>query len=392
MADALAEVRESFRGLPERAEREVHRRAVMGQEALVPERERIDVELDEIVDGHRVAGRLRHLETAREQMLPVHPVAHRRVPEGGLGLRDLVLVMRKNVVDPAGVQVEALAEVARAHRRTLDVPSRETRSPRRFPDERPIGLSPLPKREVGLVALARIELRANTVFEGRADVPRELAVAREAPHREVHGALDFVREAARDQRADDRDHFRHVIGRARKVRRPKDAQASLVHVEGGLVGLGDLFRRLAGRERRRDHLVLAALHGLLAHVADVGDVLYGGDPVPEELERPPQPVREQIRAQVSKMDGAVHRGSARVHAHLAGALRRERDDPALERVIDPKLHRSSPLKRVRRLSGERVTSSRRVALSTGRRARRASPRSDPRRARAHGYRPPTGWR
>ena len=111
-------------------------------------------------------------------------------------------------------------------------------------------------------------------------------------------------------------------------------------METDLVELGDLLGGLPLGESRRDDLVLASIDRVLAHVADVGDVLYGGDPVPEELERPPQPVREQIRAQVSKMDGAVHRGSARVHAHLAGALRRERDDPALERVIDPKLHRS----------------------------------------------------
>src|SRR5207253_11346778 len=151
--------------------RGVRRHASPGRVLGVPAGRPIDTRLDPTGAGHRVAGRLTHLETAREQMPPVHPVAHRRVPEGGLGLRDLVLVVRKNVVDTAGVQVEALAEVARAHRRTLDVPSRETRSPRRFPDERPIGLSALPKREVGLVALARIELRANTVYEVRADVP-----------------------------------------------------------------------------------------------------------------------------------------------------------------------------------------------------------------------------
>ena len=126
MADALTKVIERFGGLSQRAEREVHARAVVRQQALVPEGERIDLELDQLVDRHGVARRLRHLHAVGEQMLPVH----RCVAVRSFGLRDLVLVVREDVVDTAGVQVEALAEVLRAHRRTLDMPARKPATPR----------------------------------------------------------------------------------------------------------------------------------------------------------------------------------------------------------------------------------------------------------------------
>ena len=129
MADALTKVIERFGRLSQRAEREVHARAVVRQQALVPEGERIDLELDQLVDRHRVARRLRHLHAVGEQMLPVHPVTDRCVAVRAFGLRDLVLVVREDVVDTAGVQVEALAEVLRAHRRTLDMPARKPWTP-----------------------------------------------------------------------------------------------------------------------------------------------------------------------------------------------------------------------------------------------------------------------
>ena len=130
MADALTEVIERFGRLSQRAEREVHARAVVREQALVPEGERIDLELDQLVDRHGVARRLRHLHAVGEQMLPVHPVTDRRVAIRAFGLRDLILVVREDVVDTAGVQVEALAEVLRAHRRTLDMPARKPATPR----------------------------------------------------------------------------------------------------------------------------------------------------------------------------------------------------------------------------------------------------------------------
>jgi hypothetical protein len=95
-------------------------------------------------------------------------------------------------------------------------------------------------------------------------------------------------------------------------------------VETGLVELRDLLGGLALGEGRGDDLVLASLDRLLPHVPDVGDVLDRDHGVAEVLERPAQPVREQVGAQVPDVRGPVDRGPAGVHAHLARPFRGER--------------------------------------------------------------------
>src|SRR5713101_6473789 len=189
--------------LAQRAEREVHPGPVVREEALVAEGQRIDAERDHLVHRDGVLRGLRHLHAVREQMLPMYPVADDRVAERALGLRDLVLVVREDVVDAARVDVEAVAEVLRAHRGTLDVPARETRSPRRVPDERAAGLALLPEREVRGLALMWIDLDAHATLQCLADVARELPVSGEELHRVVDRSLDLVREAVAHEPLDD---------------------------------------------------------------------------------------------------------------------------------------------------------------------------------------------
>ena len=113
---ALAEVIERFGRLPERPVRKLHAGAVVREQAEVAESERIHVELHQIVDRHGVARRLGHLHAVGEEMLPMYPVPDRRVAVRALGLRDLVLVVRKDIVDATRMKIEAFAEVLGAHR------------------------------------------------------------------------------------------------------------------------------------------------------------------------------------------------------------------------------------------------------------------------------------
>ena len=94
---------------------------------------------------------LRHLLAFDLQEAVVHPV---RSPspacaEGAARLRDLVLVVRKDEVDAAAVDVEGLAEMLPAHRRALDVPAGPAR--RRDPD----GRRPAPARPASTASTAR---------------------------------------------------------------------------------------------------------------------------------------------------------------------------------------------------------------------------------------------
>ena len=99
-----------------------------------------------------VAQRLAHLLAAHGDPAVVQPEPGERVARG-LGLGDLVLVVREDQIHAAGVDVELGAEVRLAHRDALGVPAGAARAPRRRP-RRLAGLRALPQREVALVALA----------------------------------------------------------------------------------------------------------------------------------------------------------------------------------------------------------------------------------------------
>src|SRR5216117_4131823 len=166
--------------------------------------------------------------------------------ERALGLRDLVLVVREDVVDATGVHVEALAEVARAHRRTLDVPAGIAVAPRCLPYECCASLfGALPEREVRRIELCGIDLSAHALLQRLLHIAREAAVSGESLHRVVHGPVDVVGEAAREEPLDERDHLWHVLGRARIHRGRQDVQRALVLAESLLVRRRDLHGCLA---------------------------------------------------------------------------------------------------------------------------------------------------
>src|SRR5689334_6893935 len=74
------------------------------------------------------------------------------MPGRTFALRNLVLVVREDVIHGPRVDVEMLAEVFHAHRRTLDVPARSPLPPSRRPG-RLARLRRLPEREVADVLL-----------------------------------------------------------------------------------------------------------------------------------------------------------------------------------------------------------------------------------------------
>ena len=108
---------------------EIQRRAVMRAQQQQP---------------HRLAGRprqrvaqrgevpqaLRHLLAVHQQHAVMHPVAGELAAgERAAALRRLVLVMRKDQVGAAAMDVERLAEIPPRHRAAFDVPARAARGP-----------------------------------------------------------------------------------------------------------------------------------------------------------------------------------------------------------------------------------------------------------------------
>ena len=79
----------------------------------------------QLPNGEEVAKALAHLLPLHLQEAVVHPIVrHHRRMERAARLRDLVLVMGKDKVDTAAMDVEGLAQMLPRHRRALDVPAR----------------------------------------------------------------------------------------------------------------------------------------------------------------------------------------------------------------------------------------------------------------------------
>ena len=115
----------------------------------------------------------------------------KRLAAGAFALRDLVLVVRELQVHAAAVDVEVLAEQRAAHRRALDVPAGPAAAVGAVPlgVVRLVGLGRLPQHEVERVVLAVEHGHALAGAQLVERLARQLAVAGELAHREVHVAV-----------------------------------------------------------------------------------------------------------------------------------------------------------------------------------------------------------
>src|SRR5579862_3815371 len=75
-----------------------------------------------------VAGALGHLLSLNQEEAGVHPETREEFSGLGFRLRDFVLVMRKDQVFAAGMDVEGFAQILHRHGGALDVPARTARS------------------------------------------------------------------------------------------------------------------------------------------------------------------------------------------------------------------------------------------------------------------------
>src|SRR5207244_2452852 len=155
-----------------------------------------------------VAEALRHLGAPHVEEFGVKPAAHERLAGRRLRLRDLVLVMRKDEVYAAGVEVEGLdAEPAhrlKRHRRAFEMPPRAAAAEGSVPGG-PHSLVPLvgllPEGEVARIVLGILVARhAGTHLDLPPVESRQPPVRWKAIDREVHRAvLPTVRDALVEQ-------------------------------------------------------------------------------------------------------------------------------------------------------------------------------------------------
>src|SRR5665213_3646966 len=93
-----------------------------------------------------------------------------------LALGDFILVMREDIVDPTGVQVEGRAKVRECHGAALNMPSGKSAAPGAIPGHFAAGLRRLPEREVlgmplvGIVGASRGRQRLGELVTGQGAV------------------------------------------------------------------------------------------------------------------------------------------------------------------------------------------------------------------------------
>ena len=197
--------------------------------------------LQQFMDSDEVAQALAHLLAFDLKEAIVQRIAcHRIRPVGATRLGDLVLVVREDEVEAAGMDVEDLAQIALAHGGALDVPPGPAAAPRRVPAGLVLGGS-LPQHEVGGVALVGLDLDASA-----GEVVLELAAGERAivGHRadvEQHFAdfVGLVGVPVGDELADDGLHLRDIVGGARLHRRQQAAERRGVLLVLRRGGLGD---------------------------------------------------------------------------------------------------------------------------------------------------------
>ena len=148
--------------------------AIVHGNQQIAQRRRAVALVEDVAHGEHVAERLRHLLVVEVQELDVHPEA-RELPAGrAFGLRDFVLVMRKDQIDAAAMNVDRRRpEQPQRHRRALDVPARPAGAAPVVP-RRLAGLGRLPQHEVARVLLrvgVRVEPRARPACPRDRDAP-----------------------------------------------------------------------------------------------------------------------------------------------------------------------------------------------------------------------------
>src|SRR5262245_61794262 len=111
----------------------------------------------------------------------MHPVSGERDSSERLGLNELVLVMRKDEIEPTAVDVEMFPQVLHAHGRAFDMPAGPTRTPGALPQGL-AGLRALPERKVSGVSLQRRGLDARSREQLLGVAMAQLAVLGSASH------------------------------------------------------------------------------------------------------------------------------------------------------------------------------------------------------------------
>src|SRR5215472_6650039 len=125
----------------------------------------------------------------------MQPHANERPSGSRFALRDFVFVMRKGEVDPAGMNIEGIAEILHRHGGALDVPAWTAGADARFPEVF-AGFGCFPESEIARIFLViLIDVHARAGLNAAQIDFRKFAILREFGNAEVNGAVTIIGKA-----------------------------------------------------------------------------------------------------------------------------------------------------------------------------------------------------
>ena len=269
-------------------------------------------------------------------MLNVEPVTAPFVAKVGFALRDLVGVVREDIVYAATVNIKVFTEVFHGDAGAFDVPAGITDAPRAVPFERLIlelGLGK-PEHEIALVALVGVffDIIAHTDHQTVFIMSGQRVIVFDLRRIKVDVGTGFVGVALLDQDFDDPDELIDDRGRGNDDLRLFDVELSAVLEERIGVKLRDLHDGFMLTLRALEHLILAGIR-VTCQMADVRDVHGAAHIVAYVAQELFKHVLADIAAQVADMSKVVDGRAAGIHIDAVAVDRHELIDRFGLRVI-----------------------------------------------------------
>ncbi len=287
------------------------------------------VSLENVANGEEVAEGLAHLLMIDIDKAVVQPVLDKGFAGRPFALGDFIFMMGEDQVFTAAVDVESLAEVLYAHRRTFDVPAGTPRAPGGFPG-RLSGFGAFPQGKVHGMAFefSRRNTGAGAHFIHIA--LGEFQVVREALDRVIDIAAAGVGAAASDQTLHQGDDLADMLGRLRLDRRFQQAEGRHIFVKGA--------DKLFGEEGAVDAAFVGAIDDFVVDVgvvADIGDVISG------KLQIAVDDVKDDVGAGMTDMAVVINSNAADVHADVSRPQRHKLFFAATQGIIKTQRHENS---------------------------------------------------
>ena len=257
----------------------------------------------------------------------MNPVRGKGLSSETLALGYLILVMWKNQVIAATVDVNHFAEMVQTHDGALDVPAGPPRTPWAVP-ERLAFFCPLPQCKIGGIFLPFIGFDPRSGYGLLLTAPAEFAVVVVPIDAKIDAAIHFVGVIGLTKIPNGADYIRDFTGHTR------------VGVCGFDVKIAEVLQILVRVELCQFKWILVSFLGsdndLIIHVGEIRDVC---NLVANVFEVPADHIEYDGAHRMADVGVGVYCRPANIHANTPFFYRFKPFPPASQRIVDVERHR-----------------------------------------------------